>query len=332
MNYEDFTNIEKDDKKGMEICGIEIIGFHRPLENTHRKEYIVLCESCKERDPELFGDGLFTAHISNLYKGAKPCGCTSKYRWNQKEAEILISRICNEKGYQFLGFVGEYDGGKTRLILKCPKHGKWDSTVLTNFRYSNVGCIECGRVSKQCNNEDQNRRLLAKGGFADGTVLTKLVTCIGENGYYRQMFSLYCPICQETGISCFGNISQGFRPCGCGKKIIDQNLIYILKITEDVYKFGITRQIKQRLAGIKKKSKIGGISLLLVWKFPMSNDCSFTEQLCKKAVCTGVISREDLPDGHTETFYSESLETLIKIIEDNGGEKLYDSSTDKYCF
>lgn len=320
MNYSEFEEILHDDKDGLGVCGTVIVGHIKIL---NKKMYVVFCKKCKERDPELFGDGLFCSNISNLYKGAIPCGCSEKYRWNEKEGQIIANRVAEKQGIEFLGFVDKYVGGKTRLILRCRMHGKWTTTILSNFKHNNTGCPICAKQTKVPKNFE--KRMIDSGKFPEGTTFERLIPSIGLDGRYTYKYRIYCPVCGQTAVSSQPNLGQGYRPCECGRSVTNQRQFYIIKVSEYIYKFGITNDFGRRFKEISRKCNISNsMEIVAMWQFDEQEDCVATEMLCKnlKLSIKLDIEKVDMRDGFTETFPAEFLDTIVNILNESKGKRI----------
>lgn len=108
------------------------------------------CSMCS-KDKELWPYGSITSQKCSLVRGSIPCGCAKKPHWTQDQYEILINRKCAERGYQFMGFVGEWEGNLTYLRLHNPKNDNtWKTTNISSFLNLNVGCpLEARLKQKQ---------------------------------------------------------------------------------------------------------------------------------------------------------------------------------------
>ncbi|HBK7931419.1 TPA: hypothetical protein LNI27_003449 [Vibrio cholerae] len=91
------------------------------------------CSVCS-LDKELWPHGSIKSLKGNLEKGQVSCGCSNIPKWTQSQYEILINRKCEEKGYIFQGFVGEWEGNLTYLRLYNSVNGNtWESTNISSF-------------------------------------------------------------------------------------------------------------------------------------------------------------------------------------------------------
>lgn len=96
------------------------------------------------------------------------------------------------------------------------------------------------------------------------------------------------------------------------------NWIIDSKNTIVAVKFGITSNSKRRIKQQNVKS-VYEIKLFRVYKFPDTMSCKQAERQCKQTLQTGVITKEDVSDGYTETTCHSNLLKIIQIYEENGG-------------
>ena len=120
---------------------IEFLGFNND-ENAYKNDLTKLVLKCCK-----CGNIWNTTTYGKFVRGKRGCSNCCKNKPKTKD-EILedVKRICNEKGYTFLGFNGEFKGICTKLSLKCDKCGKeWCSTTYVNFRQIGRSSHSCGR-------------------------------------------------------------------------------------------------------------------------------------------------------------------------------------------
>lgn len=95
---------------------------------------------------------------SNLVFGTSKLGCPKCVSQGIKERRLMnknlresqIQKSARDRGLEFLGFVGEYIGNKTRLKLSCRNHGQWETATISNFLRGS-SCPSCnGHNQRQC--------------------------------------------------------------------------------------------------------------------------------------------------------------------------------------
>ena len=95
--------------------------------------------------------------------------------------------------------------------------------------------------------------------------------------------------------------------------ILDNNLLVALK-------YGIEKQKGKRVNQQNKKS-LFTVESLCVYCFPTVEQCKDAERECKKLFGNGFLTKEEMPDGYTETTTIANLEKIISIYEKWGGVK-----------
>lgn len=103
----------------------------------------------------------------------------------------------------------------------------------------------------------------------------------------------------------------------CGYKSRKNGTLYILKVTEEVCKFGITNSMEERLAAIRKKSCFD-IELLYRFDFEDGSIPKFIEsQIIASDIQRHVVNRCDMQSGYTETFDIKDLAKVLSIVHEN---------------
>jgi len=184
--------------------------------------YKVTCSECN-KDKELFGD-YFTSTKCKLSQGGVPCGCSSNPRYTREQYITKIVRVCNEKGYTFLGF-SEWNAIRTKLSISCEEHGVWSSTVISAF-LGGAGCPSCAKIKVGESHKYSADEYIDKfkGKFKEGTTFTP----ISKVGGVYKSWGVTCPTCSndsyvKEGV-CGGifnsstqSLVQGKKSCRCSK-------------------------------------------------------------------------------------------------------------------
>ena len=63
-----------------------------------------------------------------------------------------------------------------------------------------------------------------------------------------------------------------------------------------------------------------------VWEFETKGDCVSAERECKQTLECGILTKEEMPDGWSETVDVKDLEKIISIYEKHGGVRIEDVS------
>lgn len=109
-----------------------------------------------------------------------------------------------------------------------------------------------------------------------------------------------CPLCGRSG----------FQPQNAGT-------FYILKITEDVIKFGVTCDLQRRLKELSRYSSFP-ISPLYIFNFKSGYTALDIENRVYKdrSIVRNVVSKLDLPSGYVETTYSSNIPKILSIVDE----------------
>ncbi len=251
------TIISKFKTKGGKCC--PDCNGHRKV--TEEKECISLVDIAKERGFTFIGlaeewRGVLTKirivcpkhgewNTTNIidFRNGRGCPvCVGKKPLTWETELPILEEIAQKKGYQVLGYVGEWKGKDTKLKLSCPQHGTWESTTVNSFKRDR-GCSKCGRENaarkttikiKGKANIKQRKDdfahvtdFFATGVFCPGTTFTRSERRDSRNsvGYWK----VYCPVCSVDEYTMAGlctgvfeahtsTLKKGVIPCRCSKK------------------------------------------------------------------------------------------------------------------
>lgn len=310
---------------------LQIIGRVKKVSNLPIV-HIVWCNICSQ-DPELYGEGYFKTTLSNLSRGSVPCGCGPSRRLNKDQLEVLAKRVAETNGIKFNGLIERKD--KTLInsfcSLICPTHGEWTTTTLNCLlnRPKHIKGNFCRKCSVSIRNTKPDtymiNRFLSTNSFDKDTRFQRS-NRLDSNGY-KSYWVVTCPICSETYESYYSNLSKGKVGCSCGKgnyfieayinMIADKGVILGIK-------FGVSKNSHIR-AVHQTSGCLYDIRTLGIWKFPNKAACIKAERLCKEKLICGILSKEEMPDGYTETTYAYNIEMVISIYESLGGVRVYNT-------
>lgn len=327
---EDGTLLKQDKfSKSGEVFGrlgqISVLGFKHTNRGT--KRYVVKCGICSE-DPELFQEGLFFCEKYNLKQGKLPCGCSKRPNWNVEQQVVRCVRAAEAKGLEFIGFKGgEYlTANKTRVLLKCPIHGIRDSTSVSMLTIEGNGCSMCGdnscALSKIIPDDEKIQSFFKTRAFHPDTTFKNAgkKSKPGQKSYYY--WEVYCPNCENTYESTSYALKAGFRGCAC---VYNQKLGYINIVYDGdlpiALKFGITSSLGKRLVQQNYWSRFK-VENLYLYEFKDKYSCLNAENDCKLVMNCGILSREDMSDGYTETTELFNLEKILEIYAKHGGVRV----------
>jgi len=287
-----------------------IIGSYRNENNKLR--FVVECKVCKQ-DAELFKLGLFDIDSKALRDGMKPCGCSVAPQWEEWQYNILLNRRALLFNCEFLGWSSDYVGSQTKTVMHCKTHDiTWNANCVNDCRRYDILCAECHsqKMVYKTRKPDGQATINFKG-FADNTVFTRSDKK-AKNGH-REFWNVFCPDCDVSYTSNYKTLIQGYRGCECNSFRQKQLYLHILYSEETPVglKFGIANDWNIRLKGLNKRNTLR-LENYAVWEFTTTFDCRRSEQALKDNFPCGVISKQEMPDGYTETA---SLSDFLPIVQ-----------------
>lgn len=303
---------------------LTVIGFTRKYKKRG-KMYVSTCNICSQ-DTELFGNGLFRSSVSQINNNEHPCACGLHYKKNSHEYEILIKRICNKKGVEFVGFKEPFKNGRSYIKLSCKKHGVWESSNIETFiNREKSGCPACAselagnRV--RLTDEEVLLKIKESGQYHPDTCIVRS-NRLNKNGH-KVYFNITCGRCKESVESLYTTILKSGIGCKCS--IHNQTTAYIASISDvdnniEFLKFGISNNVDFRINRIQEQCNYK-IDLVGKWKFQDITSCKNAEKYCKLELECAILPPEDFKSGWTETTDISNLNAIISIYESNGGVK-----------
>jgi hypothetical protein len=294
----------------------------------YTKTYSVRCDICA-KDPELFGNGTFKSYRTSIKNNYPPCGCGGRPLWSEDQFKVICKREALKRGFTLEGFFGEYKGNKTKLDLSCELHGKWNSTDINHF-LNGRGCPGCkavtcaesatGNTHSRMDDDLMIQSFMATGSFHPNTVFTR---CDPKtSGRRASDWQVECPDCESTVIARSCNIKLGYKPCNCGSGKQKYSYINVILDEEDIIavKYGIAINPEDRLKKQAWKS-IYSIKNFGVWEFSDYQSCRDAETYCKRTFPQS-LSREEMPDGFSETTFPYNIDEIIRIYKEHGGVQI----------
>lgn len=233
-----------------------------------------------------------------------------------------IENLCLKIGAEFNGFVEEYKGVKTKVILTCIKHKFcWNTTQMFGLIRGVAGCKVClaEERSKRQMMDDVTAtvKFMESGVFSPNTKF--------ERAEGKSRWKVFCEDCGYYTTASHSNLVAGKFSCCCDRD--KQIYSYVFTIVDNglpiAIKFGITKNPSYRLQSQSYKS-IFDIKSVGVWRYENSSDCRKAENECRSSVFCGVIDKIGMPDGFTETTYPNNIDKIIEIYERNGGVRCED--------
>lgn len=291
------------------------------IEKSKNTTFKVTCTECS-KDTELFPDGYFVSTKSNLVKGKKPCGCSKQPKWKSWQYLILARRAGEKKNFIVHGFAEEFKNQNTKLNLECLKDGHtWRCTIDTIINKSTTGCPLCGNKKigsklrhSQYKVDSDCKEICQTEGY-------KFLGFIGKYTNWLSVLEYECPYHGVHEVT-YNNFIRGKR-CPCcasyGYNPSKSGSFYVARWQhkdKKFIKFGITN--REVLTRIEEQSDKTAFEYELVFS------ASFTDgsiplriekeiKACPEIIKT-YISKEEFPDGFTETTTEYCLELLEDVV------------------
>lgn len=133
-----------------------------------------------------------------------------------------------------------------------------------------------------------------------------------------------CPDCGQDAEALSISFQAGCRPCGCRKHRQQQcyiNWVIDSKFKVVAIKFGVANDSYNRVKS-QNRACCYDVKNFTVYTFPDIISCRKAERQCKQELDCGILSKEEMPDGWTETTNCRNLPLVLSIFQRNGGKEL----------
>lgn len=226
--------------------------------------------------------------------------------------EIFISEAIEVHGDLYNYERVKYTGHKNKVEIFCIKHSLY--FLQTPYEHiANHGCPECGKDRKKISQESyinsckkihNNKYNYSKVQYKN--IRSPIIIGCPIHGDFEQIAQGHkngrgCPSCAKTG---FDYNSTGYFYV---QEIVDNNICI-------AYKFGITKNISNRITNQRYKSKMKHI---LLYSFEDDGTTVFElEKKIKEKLQCAYLEKNILPDGFTETISPDDILMLENIIID----------------
>lgn len=196
--------------------------------------------------------------------------------------------------------VGEYLGSFFKTEFKCSSGHIWAAQARKVI--GGTGCPHCHFNLKRSGKEQVNEKLKPRGIQMIGDYLTAKIKTEFSCNHNHTWQSIPDNVIRGSG--CPECATSGFDPT----KSSD---LYILRF-ENFLKIGITNNLNRRLEEHKKNGKY---SLIVAKSFDIGYDARTLEDGIKNRFGGRFVTKEECPDGYTETFCVSILDDLISFIQ-----------------
>lgn len=285
-----------------------------------------------EKTVKKYGDGLYgfdrlqykNAHTDvelfctthNGYFKIKPnhflqdgSGCNICQRNTMYSTEEFIEKCKQIHGTKYSYEQTVYTGQKDDVIIFCNDHNDYYKISPKTLLKGKTGCAICtGKV--HTHDTFVAKAILVHGDKYDYSTESfvhsenKMNILCREHGLFAQ-----APRAHLSGRGCPSCGEYGYQPGKSG-------VFYIQKLVNSnktVYKFGISGNVKRRMTEQKRNSQFEH-ELVFEKSFDDGKDALLLENAIKSTVPYGILTKEELKSGFTETFLEEHLETVMNII------------------
>lgn len=243
--------------------------------------------------------------------------CTGRESYTIESMTNAVNELIIKRNVPYtLNGITEFNGNYSYLTLSCSLHGEWSTTTFNNFKTHNNGCPGCAKNERYTPDnlelkinkiiKDINSPYVYKGwgGKWKGTN-TKLI--------------LECSIHGEWDTCSISNFRKGHgcnkcQPGGYNTKL--SGTLYLHKLEQDneiFYKFGITNKTAEYRLKTIQRGSVFKHTLIESLTFNDGNKALNIENEIKQNIPHGVISKEQIKNGFSETVSSEYYNQLMEI-------------------
>lgn len=181
------------------------------------------------------------------------------------------------------------------------------------------GCMPCRCSTSYSWTQDQYEYRIKKKMLESKTT-DEFVGFINGFKNQKSKFTRKCLLHGEYETLVSGYLNANTTcPC-CANQNQKECYINLIKDNNSVIalKFGIAKDSEQRVKQHNYKS-IFEVEQYGIWQFPTVKSCKAAERHIKNNLPCRFLTKEEMPDGYTETTSGDNLKTIIKIYEDFGG-------------
>lgn len=309
---------------------ISVLGWIRKTKSG-TKAYLMYCATCAQ-DPELFGEGYFRIRKGDLVNNLLACGCGGLHKWTEDQYKIKLTRELEGSNVSFVEWSEPFNGSNTRIRALCSIHGVFETARTLGgqlYKGINAGmCLECSDIKtiedKITEKDRVIKQIIAEGGYPEGTTISYSGLKVSPTtGTKSRCWEVYCPVCNVTYVTKTSYLMRLSLGCDCS--LVNQTKAYINKVYDGDQllglKFGISQNPRRRRGQIQMLTYLNVI-LTDVFLFEKPSDCRKAEKMCKDTLICGVIRKEMMPGGYTETVSINNYGEIVKIYESFGGKRV----------
>lgn len=307
---DDFCGTEFKTPKGGVLTVVGIAG-----KQGEHKLYACHCSICHQ-DEVMFPELEMSQKGSLVNQGSVPCACSSRYRWNDRQYRLRLSN----SDYVVIS-QEPITVNKQKIKLRCNHDGyEWEAKV--NSLLNGSGCQKCADrnqrnddpltpVMNRCSELDIKFHGLVGGEYKNNKTRLDLECHCGNK--WKPSYDSFvtkgtgCPACAKTGYS----------PDKAGVFYV----VHWHKHDKEFLKIGITNRDERRITKQMNSTEFTP-TILYFPTFSDGNVAADLERECKQRIKElygrdYVVSKEDFPDGYTETMNVDQWQWINDLIFEN---------------
>lgn len=268
---------------------------------------------------------VYSQQAQSLMLGKIGCSeCLREYK--SKRASSHLSEFIEkldakfpEHGFDFSKAI--YEKASVHIEVTC-KEGHTFNAKPNNLM-SGHGCPSCFNIRKgHLHNKGRESYILkfraVHGDLYDYSTVSEFKNC-------KQKVIVTCPTHGEFSITPDNHVQgKGCPLCGgSGFQPQKSGTFYILKVTDDVIKFGVTNNIERRLKEIRRYSSFD-IQPMYLFNFASGYTALDIENKVyrSKDITRKVVSKVDMKHGYVETTYLSNLSKILSIVYEHEDQLL----------
>lgn len=227
---------------------------------------------------------------------------------------IVRSSVLHNNKYDY-SLVSEFKNAHNNVVIICPVHAEFTQSV-NNHLYNGFGCPTCGDIqaglSSRLSQEEVLQRFIEKHGDSydysevvyEGIYSPVKIYCKEHDNWFYQK-----PTDHSTGTGCKLCIDKGYSREKAG-------YLYINKVGDNkAIKVGITNVCPiARAKVLTRKSALYHIEPLFYFYHEDGGFIDDLESDILNRFPTGIIPRNEMTSGYTETISCEYLPEIIDIV------------------
>ena len=246
------------------------------------------------------------------------CSIMKNANQRKEKTKDILRSICHEENMDFLGFDGDWIGNTTKATFVCHQGHEYKTTI-ASFLSKGTRCPHCNGNARKSEKErlKQIKEICIKENL----------TFLGFDGEWRSSstrFNFLCHCGKTNNMTITNFVNHGARCSSCAKtgyRPIKKGTLYIQKLKGYNkligVKFGITNLTTQER--MRNQSRVSKFDHEIFYELTLQDGQKILdlENKIKEAMKgkTSYISKEDMPDGYTETVAPSELSTIMYIVK-----------------